>query len=142
MGLKGKTSPSSTLLVILSDMEKYKNNLEEFISNIQNNTISKNEVIVGKLSKQVLIFLESKSIIVSTEYIYLSVRSYKHILRDFKKKLGKAIPYEVMKGIYKSLDSPYKIFFDSEKNHCNLIYIDSENELLFKIVIQPNIGVR
>jgi len=119
-------------------MEKYKNNLEEFISNIQRNTIVKNEVIVGELSNQVVLFLKSKSIIISTPYIYLSVRAYKHIFRDFKKKLGKAVPYKVMNGIYKSLYSPHKIFFDTQKKHCNLIYIDSSNELLFKIVIQPN----
>ena len=46
-------------------MEKYKNNLEELITNIQNNTISKNEVIVGELSSQVMLFLKSKSIVVS-----------------------------------------------------------------------------
>ena len=119
-------------------MEKYKNNLEEFITNIQNKTISKNEVIIGELSNQVVLFLKSKSIVVSTQYIYLSVRAYKHILRDFKKKLGKSIPYEVMEGIYKNLHSPYKILFDTQKKHCNLIYVDSNSELLFKIVVQPN----
>ena len=66
-------------------MEKYKENLEEFIANIQNKTITKNEVIVGELSSKVVLFLESKSIEVSSKYIYLSVKAYKHILRDFKK---------------------------------------------------------
>ncbi len=119
-------------------MEKYKENLEEFIANIQNRTITKNEVIVGELSSKVVLFLESKSIEVSSKYIYLSVKAYKHILRDFKKKLGKAIPDEVIKEIYKSLDSPHKVIFDTQKKHCNLIYIDSNYELLFKIVVQPN----
>ncbi len=119
-------------------MEKYKKNLEEFISNIQNQTITKNEIIVGELSSEVIFFLKSKSIEVSSKYIYLTVRAYKHILRDFKKKLGKAIPDERIKEIYKSLHSPHKIIFDNQKKHCNLIYIDSNYKLLFKIVVQPN----
>jgi len=119
-------------------MEKYKENLEEFIANIQNQTITKNEIIVGELSSEVILFLKSKSIEVSSKYIYLSVRAYKHIIRDFKKKLGKAIPDEVIKEMYKSLHSPHKVIFDTQKKHCNLIYIDSSYELLFKIVVQPN----
>ena len=129
---------SSTLLAILPTMEKYKESLEKFIYNIQNRTISENEVIVGELNSQVISFLESKSITVTTKYIYLSVRAYKHILRDFKKKLGKAVPNEVVNDMYKTLYSPYKIFFDTQKKHCNLIYVDTNNKLLFKIVIQPN----
>jgi len=41
---------SSTLLAILPTMEKYKESLEKFIYNIQNRTISENEVIVGELN--------------------------------------------------------------------------------------------
>ena len=119
-------------------MEKYKNNLEEFIANIQNQNITKNEVIVGELSREVVVFLKSKSIEVSSRYIYLNVRAYRHIIRDFKKKLGKAIPDEAIKEMYKSLNSPHKVIFDAQKKHCNLIYIDSNYELLFKIVVQPN----
>ena len=119
-------------------MEKYKESLEQFIYNIQNRTISENEIIVGELNSQVISFLESKSITVTTKYIYLSVRAYKHILRDFKKKLGKAVPNEVVNDMYKTLYSPYKIFFDTQKTHCNLIYVDTNNKLLFKIVVQPN----
>ena len=40
--------------------------------------------------------------------------------------------------MYKSLHSPHKVIFDTQKKHCNLIYIDSSYELLFKIVVQPN----
>jgi len=38
-----------------------------------------------------------------------------------------------------SLGSFYTVSqFGSKRKHCNLIYVDSSNELLFKIVIQPN----
>ena len=78
------------------------------------------------------------TIIVETKEIYLSVKAYKHIQRDFKKRLKKSVSKEVMLNLYRSFEMPYKIFFDSEKKHCNLIYVDRENELLFKVVVQPN----
>ena len=119
-------------------MQGLKNNLEEFISNIESSTISKNEIVIGFLSHEIIKFLASVSISVNTKEIYLSVKAYKHIQRDFKKRLKKSVPKEVMLNLYRSFELPYKIFFDSEKKHCNLIYVDRENELLFKVVVQPN----
>ena len=119
-------------------MQDLKNNLEEFISNIENSSIYQNEIVIGFLSHEVIAFLASVSIVVETKEIYLSVKAYKHIQRDFKKKLKKSVSKEVMLNLYRSLETPYKIFFDSEKQHCNLIYIDRENESLFKVVVQPN----
>ena len=119
-------------------MQDLKSNLKEFISNIENNIISKNEIVIGFLSHEVIEFLASVSIIVETKEIYLSVKAYKHIQRDFKKRLKKSVSKEVMLNLYRSFELPYKIFFDSEKKHCNLIYVDRENELLFKVVVQPN----
>ena len=119
-------------------MQDLKNNLEEFIADIENSTISKNEIIIGFLSHKVIEFLASVSIVVKTKEIYLSVKAYKHIQRDFKKRLKKSVSKEVMLNLYRSFEMPYKIFFDSEKKHCNLIYIDRDNKLLFKVVVQPN----
>jgi len=115
-----------------------KNNLEKFISNIENSSIYQNEIVIGFLSHEVIEFLASVSIVVETKEIYLSVKAYKHIQRDFKKRLKKSVSKEVMLNLYRSFELPYKIFFGSEKKHCNLIYIDRENELLFKVVVQPN----
>jgi len=119
-------------------LQDLKNNLEEFIANIENSTISKNEIVIGFLTDEVIAFLASVSIGVQTKEIYLSVKAYKHIQRDFKKRLKKSVSKEVMLNLYRSFEMPYKIFFDSEKKHCNLIYVDRENELLFKVVVQPN----
>jgi hypothetical protein len=119
-------------------LQDLKNNLEKFIANIENCTISKNEIVIGFLSHDVIEFLTSASIVVETKEIYLSVKAYKHIQRDFKKRLKKSVSKELMLNLYRSFEMPYKIFFDSEKKHCNLIYVDRENELLFKIVVQPN----
>ncbi len=119
-------------------MQDLKNNLEEFISSIESSTISKNEIVIGFLSHEVIEFLASISILVETKEIYLSVKAYKHIQRDFKKRLKKSVSKEVMLNLYRSLEMPYKIFFDNEKKHCNLIYVDRENESLFKVVVQPN----
>ena len=119
-------------------MQDLKNNLEEFISNIENSSIYQNEIVIGFLSHEVIEFLASISIVVESREIYLSVKAYKHIQRDFKKRLKKSVSKEVMLNLYRSFEMPYKIFFDSEKKHCNLIYVDRENELLFKVVVQPN----
>jgi len=119
-------------------LQDLKSNLKEFIFNIENSTISKNEIVIGFLSHEVIEFLASISIVVESREIYLSVKAYKHIQRDFKKRLKKSVSKEVMLNLYRSFEMPYKIFFDSEKKHCNLIYVDRENELLFKVVVQPN----
>lgn len=119
-------------------MHDLKNRLEIFIHNIEHSNISQNEIIVGVLSDEVIKFLASVSIVVKTKEIYLSVKAYKHIQRDFKKRLKKSISKELMLNLHKSFDTPYKIFFDSETKHCNLVYIDKENGLLFKVVVHPN----
>jgi len=110
-------------------LQDLKNKLEVFICDIENNNISKNEIVIGFLSNEVIDFLASVSIMVESKEIYLSVKAYKHIQRDFKKRLKKSIPKKLMLNLHKSFQTPYKIFFDSEKKHCNLIYVDKENEL-------------
>ena len=119
-------------------MQDLKNKLEVFIYDIENNNISQNEIVIGFLNDEVIKYLTSVSIVVESKEIYLSVKAYKHIQRDFKKRLKKSIPKELMLNLHQSFETPYKIFFDSEKKHCNLIYVDKENELLFKVVVHPN----
>ena len=119
-------------------MQDLKNRLELFIDDIEKSNISQNEIVIGFLSYEVIAFLASVFIVVETKEIYLSVKAYKHIQRDFKKRLKKSISKELMLNLHKSFNTPYKIFFDSEKKHCNLIYVDKENELLFKVVVHPN----
>ena len=119
-------------------MDIIEKNLKKFIDDIEHNTISKNEVIVGRLNDKVVDFLSTVSIEVQTVDIYLSVKSYKHMQRDLKKRLNKSVPKEVIYNIFTSFKMPYKVFFDTEKKHCNLIYIDKKDEIYFKIVVQPN----
>jgi len=116
----------------------YKQNLEKFIESIENNNITQNEVIVGHFDDIVISFLEKKGIIVENREILLSVKGYKHAQRDFKHKLNKAIPKEIMNEIYLSLHKPTKIIFDNQKNKLNLLYIDKNEGILFKIVVKPN----
>ena len=67
------------------------------------------------MTDEVIAFLASVSIGVESKEIYLSVKAYKHIQRDFKKRLKKSVSKEVMLNLYRSFEMPYKIFFDSEK---------------------------
>jgi len=119
-------------------MNKYQNNLKKFISNIRNKTIYENETVVGEIDSNIIEFLEKRGIVLETTQIYLSVKAYNHMLRDFKIKKGKAISEEIVIEIDKTLNNPYKIFFDTEKERLNLIYIDKKNSTIFKIIVNPN----
>jgi len=90
------------------------------------------------LDDDVLEFLKQKGISVDDKQVYLSVGRYKHLLRDVKKQAGKAIPNEIGKELYKSINNPYNIYFDNKKEKLNLIYIDKKQGSFFKIIIQPN----
>ena len=121
-----------------TNMQKYKSDLANFINDIETNNITVNEIIVGKIDEKVIEFLKTKNIFLETSDIYFSVKAFHHIQRDFKKKLGKTISKDMVNEIYKSLNNPYKILFDNQKEKLNLIYIDKDKNILFKIVIQPN----
>ena len=120
-------------------MKKYRENLKNFIENIKNREIIENEVAIGELSQPIIEKLLEYNIIVETTKIYLSVKAYNHQLRAFKQKKGKSIPVDLVKEFYHTLNSPYKVFLDVQNiDRVILIYVDREQNFLFKIVIQPN----
>ena len=120
-------------------MKKYRENLKSFIENIKNREIIENEVAIGELSQPIIEKLLEYNIIVETTKIYLSVKAYNHQLRAFKQKKGKSIPVDLVKEFYYTLNSPYKVFLDVQNiDRVILIYVDREQNFLFKIVIQPN----
>ena len=128
----------SEMLGYNSGMEKYKQELQIFVSNIKNKTISKNEVAIGKIDNDVKDFLHNKSIVVETDEIFISVKHYNHALRDFKKSIGKAVPETVMNEVYNSINNPKNIYFNTDTNKLNLLYIDNAKDIVFKVVVKPN----
>ncbi len=117
-------------------MKNYKKNLEIFISNIESNTIKKNYIIVGYMDDDIIKFLyDKKGICLSNFEIRLSVKAYKHSIRDFKKKINKNVDKNIILNIYKYLKKPNYIFYDNLEKHKNLMYICEFEGQLFKIII-------
>jgi len=122
-----------------SSMKKYHENLKNFIERIKNRQIIENEVAIGELSKPIIKKLLEYDVTVDTTKIYLSVKAYNHQLREFKQKKGKSIPIDLVEKFYLTLNRPYRVFLDiKNKDRVILIYVDREQDFLFKIVIQPN----
>ena len=120
-------------------MKKYRENLKIFIERIKNKEIRENEVAIGKLSQPIIDKLQQYNIMVETTEIYLSVNAYNHQLRTFKQKKGKTVPINLVEEFYMTLNKPHKVFLDVKNvDRIVLLYIDKQEELLFKIVIQPN----
>lgn len=120
-------------------MKKYRENLKIFIERIKKKEIIENEIVIGKLSQPIVDKLQKYNLIVETTEIYLSVNAYNHQLRIFKQKKGKTVPMNLVEEFYMTLNKPHKVFLDVKNiDRVVLLYIDKREELLFKIVIQPN----
>ena len=120
-------------------MKKYRENLKIFIERIKKKEIIEKEVAIGELSQPIVEKLQQYNLIVETTEIYLSVNAYNHQLRTFKQKKGKTVPINLVEEFYMTLNNPHKVFLDIKKrDRVVLLYIDKREEILFKIVIQPN----
>ena len=124
-------------------MKKYQENLKIFIERIKKKEIIENEVVIGKLSQPIVQKLQQYNLTVETTDIYLSVNAYNHQLRTFKQKKGKTVPMDLVEEFYMTLNNPHKVFLDvKNRERIVLLYIDKREELLFKIVIQPNYKIK
>jgi len=43
-----------------------------------------------------------------------------------------------MEEVYKSINYPKSVYFNSDKNRLNLLYIDETGDIVFKIIVKPN----
>jgi hypothetical protein len=118
-------------------IEHYKKDLVKFIDEIKTKNIKRNEVIIGEFERKVIEFLQNKGI-ENNQEIFLSVRRYFHILRDFKKAKNKAIPENIIKNFPIYLANPLRIYFDNHKKHKNLIFIFEHKKKLYKIIVNPS----
>jgi hypothetical protein len=115
--------------------------LSEFISDIQNNTITQNEITICTIEDELIIALDSIGVQLHSKDIILTVRRYKHIMRDIKKKRGAAVSNEIISNLYIYLKSPLYVYFDTNKKHNNLMYINEYNQQLFKIVVNLHTNI-
>ena len=115
--------------------------LSEFIADIENKTITQNEITICTIEDDLIIALECTGIQLHSYDIKLTVRRYKHIIRDLKKQRGSAIPKEIILDIEHHMQNPLYVYFDSNPKHKNLMYIGEYKQQLFKIIIdlQTNI---
>lgn len=118
----------------------YKKDLNVFINDIENKSIKHNSVIVGKISSSIQSFLKQKRIKLHTREVVLEVGRYFHILN--KVKQDTQLPKELMRSFDEIIQSPKSVLFDTVQKHINLIYVDSHDGRLYKVVVQPNYHVK
>jgi hypothetical protein len=109
--------------------------LSAFIADIESNNIKHNEVIICTIDKLVVSYLEEIGTSITSTDIILTVRRYKHILRDIKKYRGGAITKEIVLDFDKYLSTPQSVYFDSYEKHKNIMYINEIDNQLFKIIV-------
>jgi len=97
--------------------------------------LTKNKVIVGKLSKDVIKFLEDKNIPIYTKEIYINHKGLSHLTRNTKKKRGAGLNEEDILRIPEIIASPSAVFFEKSKQKFNLLYCDDKNKKCIKLVI-------
>ena len=73
-------------------MKKYGKNLRSFISDIENKNIKQNEIVVSNVKENIVDFVKKKGFDFENTDIKLTVRRYKHLLRDYKKRRIKNKP--------------------------------------------------
>ena len=93
----------------------------------QQNKLSKNKLVVGVLSNEVIEFLKDKGIVVNTMKIYLTSKGLSHLARDSKKNRGAGLSDEDIFSIPEILNHPTYIYFDSKKDKLNLLYCKDVN---------------
>lgn len=118
----------------------YKKDLNDFIDNIENKDIQNNNVIVGKINSRIQSFLKQEGITLHTRDVVLEVGRYFHILN--KVKQDTQLPKDLIRSFDETINSPTRVFFDTVQKHINLIYVDSHDERLYKVVVQPNYHVK
>jgi hypothetical protein len=118
----------------------YKKDLNTFIDNIENKNIKNNSVIVGKINSNIQSFLKQEGIKLHTRDVVLEVGSFFHILN--KVKQDTQLPKELIRSFDETIQTPKRVFFDTVQKHINLIYVDSHDGRLYKVVVQPNYYVK
>ena len=116
-------------------MNDIENDIKSFIADINNKAITRNKISIYKIDNEIIEFIEKSGFIVENSTIILTVRRYKHMIRDFKKDSEKAISNEDILNLRQILKNPYAVYFDIMEKHQNLLYIFKKNKVIFKIVV-------
>ncbi len=78
---------------------------------------------MGKLPKEIILFLEKKNICIHTQEIFLTFKGLSHLFIDSKRNRKAGLSDEDILEIPKILTNPNAIFFDNfDKIKNNLLY--------------------
>jgi len=113
-------------------------NLQIMLYEIRTNEkISKNKIVVGTLSEDIISFLKDRDIPIHTKEIYLTSKGLSHLARDSKKKRGAGLSDSDILNIPNILKNPSAIYFDESKNKLNLLYCKNREkcEKFIKVVV-------
>ena len=98
--------------------------------------LSKNRIVVGEIDKKIIEFLNKENIEIHSSEIYLTAKGLSHLARDNKKTRGAGLDEEDILKIPDICKNPLNIYFDSQQNKLNLLYIsNTKNNKIIKIVI-------
>ena len=97
--------------------------------------ITKNKIIVGKLSNEIIDFLNKNNTPIYTKEIYLTSKGLSHLARDSKKRRGAGLKREDILRIGEILGNISAVFFEKTKQKFNLLYCDNNSKRCIKIVV-------
>ncbi len=96
---------------------------------------TKNKIIVGVLSEQIVEFLLQRDIQIHTRDIYITDRGVSHISRESKKNRGAGLSDEDILTIPEILKNYSAIYFDKGKNRFNILYCSVSDNKCIKIAV-------
>ena len=99
-----------------------------------------NKIVVGKLDKKIVEFLNKKGVPICTKEIYLTHKGLSHLARESKKRRGAGLSEDDILMIPDILKSPSAVCFDNKKDKLNLLYCKNKKlcNKMIKIVVDTN----
>jgi hypothetical protein len=108
--------------------------IANMLKELETKKLTKTKIIVGRLDKKIVDFLETKNVKIHTKEIYLTSKGLSHLTRDSKQKRGAGLIKDDVLKIPDILENPDAIFFDKHNNRFNLIYCKTDKKVI-KLVI-------
>ncbi len=92
--------------------------------------LTKDKIVVGMLSYEVITFLHNRGVEIHTKEIYINHKGLSHLARDSKNTRGAGLTYDDILKIPDILKEPSYVYFDKNKTKLNLKIKKSVKKLL------------
>jgi len=120
----------------MKSKEGVSSDIKQMLEEIRSkNKLTKNKVVVGELSNEIIEFLKNRNVPIHTKEIYVNHKGLSHLARDSKRKRGAGLDEEDILRIPEILKNPSAIFFEKSKQKFNLLYCDDKSKKCIKLVV-------